>query len=170
MSYTINTTAGQTIARHLMTGTSSSPAWSPVGRRVESSDLEKAYDASTIRDVLGDVYTMMKSPIKTQSFDPWPLDSGDAAAVKLWQLDTIDEDPQALANQDILIAHYYTSDGETSPKSFAERYPNSALEPSRLGGDGGDNLTMGVTVTCGGARSVGGVVNNGGTVTFTAAS
>jgi len=173
MPYTINTTAGQTVARKLLvlflnTGTSSSPTWSPIGRRVESSDAEYNYDSNTIRDILGDVYSMMKAPIISQSFDPWPIDSGDSALTHIWEKSVRDQDVQSLANQDLLVAHMYTTDGETSPKSFGERYPNSMIEPTRLGGDGGDNVTMGVNATFGGTRSVGGVsIGTGGTVTFT---
>lgn len=173
MAYTINTAAGQTIARHLLilylnTGTSEAPVWSPIGRRVESADEDTAYDANTIRDILGDVYSSMRKPIISQSFDPWPLDSGDPALTKIWELSVRDQDVQALANQDVLVAHMYTTDGNTSsPKSFGERYPNSMIEPTRFGGDGGGDLTAGCNVTFGGTRAIGGVsVGAGGAVSF----
>lgn len=176
MAYTIKTEAGLTVARELLilylnTGTSSAPVWSPIGRRVESADMEKNYDANTIRDILGDVYSSLKKPIISQSFDPWPLDSGDAAASKVWSLDTLEQNVQALANQDVLVAHLYTTDGETTAKSFGERYPNSMIEPTRMGGDGGGDLTQGCNVTFGGTRAVGAVtVGTGGTVSFAPAA
>ena len=55
---TFNTDAGVTVARELLiaylnTGTTASPVWSPVGKRVEDSSTEYDWDSETIRDILG---------------------------------------------------------------------------------------------------------------------
>ena len=164
---TFTTPAGQTIARQLMiaylnTGETSTPTWSPIGKRVESSDEEMDWSQESTQDVLGNTWTTMKKPVITQSYDPIPLDAGDAAAVKLWNLGVKDQNAQALSNQDMLIAHYYTTG------SWAERYSGCAVAVTRIGGDGGGNLEISTEITYGGERTLGTVSNTGGTVTFTA--
>lgn len=165
-----NTTEGQTIARELLiaylnTGTAEKPVWSAFGKRVEDSDEEMDWSQESIQDILGDTWTTMKKPIITQSFDPLPLDAGDPAAVKLWNLSVKDQDAQSLANQDMLIAHYYATSGSSN---FAERYSGAAIAITRVGGSGGGNLEIGFDVTYGGTRTLGTVTSGGGTVTFTA--
>ena len=162
-----NTTSGQTIARALLiaylnTGTSSVPVWSPLGTRVEDSSTEYDWGEETIQDILGDTYTTMKTPTLTQSFDPCPLDSGQAALTHIWELAVKEQDAQALANQDMLIVHLYES------TSFAERYSACAIRATSLGGEGGGNIEMPIDVTYGGTRTLGTVVKSGSTVTFTA--
>jgi len=175
MSYAFNTTSGQTIDRHLLilylnTGTSQSPAWSPIGKRVEDSSSEYDWQAEKKKDILGATYGIMKKPIITQTFDPCELDAGDAALVKLWELAVRDQDAAALANMDCLVAHMYVGDSTTATNLWAERYPSSMIEVSGLGGEGGGNIGMPITVTLGGTRSVGHVTKDGtsGAITFTA--
>lgn len=168
---TFNTTAGQTIDRELMiaylnTGTSESPIWSAIGKRVEESTAEYDWGQESKQDVLGNTYTTMKKPTTTQTYDPIPLDAGDPAAVKLWNLAVKDRDAQALANQDMLIAHFYAVSGET--KAFAERWESSAIAVTSIGGDGGGTLNIATEITYGGTRTLGTVAKGvGGTVTFT---
>lgn len=167
---TFNTDAGKTIARELViaylnTGTASTPVWSPVGKRVEDSDTEYDWDQNTVRDILGATYVTMKKPVITQSFDPCDLDGGDAAQVKLWNIGIKDQDAQALSNQDMLIVHFYAG---TAATPFAERYESCAIEITGLGGEGGGNITMPISVTYGGTRAVGTATKaQDGTVTFT---
>lgn len=168
---TFNTTAGQTIARELLiayinTSNVGSPKWSALGKRVEDSSAEMDWGEETILDILGNSYTTMKKPTITQSFDPLPLDAGDEASKYIWQLAVYEQNAQALANQDMLIVHFYTdSDGSVSG-SFAERYDSCAVRVTGLGGEGGGNIEMPIEVTYGGKRTVGSATNNGGTVTF----
>lgn len=168
---TFNTTEGQTIARELLvaylnTGTTSSPKWSPIGKRVEDSSEEMDWSEETRNDILGQTYTTLKKPTITQSFDPCELDASDAALVKLWNLAIKDQDAQALANQEMLIVHLYAGTATTS--TFAERYSSCAVKPSGLGGEGGGNIGMPIDVTYGGTRTTGTASVTGGTVTFTA--
>lgn len=164
-----NTTEGLTIARELLiaylnTGTSESPVWSAIGKRVEESDEEMDWSAESTQDILGSTWTTMQKPVITQSFDPLPLDAGDPAAVKLWNLGVKDQNAQSLANQDMLIGHYYVTSGSSS---FAERYSGAAIAITRIGGTGGGNLEIGFDVTYGGTRTIGTVSNSGGNITFT---
>lgn len=163
---TFTTPDGQTIDRGLMvaylnTAEPSTPTWYPIGKRVESADREYDWSQESLQDILGNTWTTMKKPIMTDSYDPIPLDAGDAAAVKLWNLGVKDQNAQALANQDMLIAHYYTTG------SWAERYSGCAVAVTRIGGDGGGNLEISTEITYGGTRTLGTVKNTAGTVTFT---
>lgn len=54
--------------------------------------------------------------------------------MKLWNLAIKDQDAQALANQDMLIGHYYATSGESN---FAERYSGASVSVTRIGGAGG---------------------------------
>lgn len=173
MAADFNTTSGETIARELMilylnTGISSTPVWSPLGKRVEDSSAELDWSDETIQDILGDTYTTLKKPVMTQSFDPYRLDSGDAAIQKIWQLAVEDHDAQALANMDVLLVHFYAG---TAATPFAERYPASAIKPTGLGGEGGGSMEMPIDVTFGGTRVVGTASKGtGGVITFTPAA
>ena len=167
---TFNTTAGETMARELLllclnTGTSSSPTWSPCGKRTTDSSMEIDWNEETNTDVLGVTRTSLKNPQRRQSFDPVPLDASDAAAVKVWNLAFHDQDPHALANLDLLLVHLYAG-GSTSP--FAERFPSSAVMPTGLGGEGGGDLGMPYTVVFGGERVTGTATKStDGSITFT---
>lgn len=168
---TFNTTSGQTIARELViaclnTGTSNSPTWTPIGKRVEDSSEEMDWSKESIQDILGQTYTTMKKPVITQSFDPMDLEAGDAALEKLWNLAIKDQNAQALQAQDMLIVHKYA--GTATTAVFAERYAACAIAITSLGGEGGGNIGMPIEVTYGGARTTGtAAIASGGAITFT---
>lgn len=169
---TFNTNPGVTVAREMLiaylnTGTTATPIWSPLGKRVEDSSTELDWDSETKRDILGATYGTLKKPVITQSFDPCELDGDDAAQVKLWNLGIKDQDAQALAAQDVLIVHFYA--GETA-SPFAERFPTSMVEITGLGGEGGGTVGMPINITYGGTRATGTATKaQDGTVTFSAA-
>lgn len=166
---TFNTTAGQTVARELLvaflnTGTAEAPVWSPVGKRVEDSSIEMDWSTESKTDIFGATYITGKKATKTQTFEPWELDAGDAAQQKIWNLAIKDNDINALLAQDMLIVHLYA--GETG-KNFAERYASCSVLPTNLGGEGGGSVGMSIEVTYGGTRTIGTVAVADGTVTFT---
>lgn len=167
---TFNTTAGQTIDRELViaflnTGTSSTPVWSPMGKRVEDSSAAYDWGEETTRDILGSTWNSMRKPIVSQSFEPGDLDSDDTAQVKIWNLGVKDHDARALSAQDMLIVHFYAG---TTSSPFAERYSSCMVIPTGIGGAGGGNIAMPVTVTYGGERTVGTAAKGqDGTITFT---
>lgn len=168
---TFNTGAGKTIDRELLiaylnTGTTSSPVWSAIGKRVSDSSegLDWSEDSNT--DILGQTYTDLKKPTVTQSFDPAPLDAGDTAMVKIWNMAIKDQDYTALSNQEMLIVHLYA--GTENTAVFAERYSACAVRPTGLGGEGGGNVGMPVDVTYGGVRTKGTAAISGGVITFSA--
>lgn len=166
---TFNTVEGQTIDRELLiaylnTGTFESPVWSAIGKRVEDSSAEMDWSQESKQDILGNTFTTMKKPVISQSFDPIPLDAGDAAAVKLWNLAVKDHDAQALANQDMMIAHFYAT---STTANFAERYASCAIAVTSIGGEGGGTLNIATEITYGGTRTLGTVSKSGGKVTFT---
>ena len=171
---TFNTDAGVTVARELLiaylnTGTTATPVWSPVGKRVEDSSTEYDWDSETIRDILGNTYGKLKKPTITQSFEPCDLDGADAAQTKLWNLAVKDQNAQALSALDMLIVHFYAG---TAATPFAERYSSCMVEATGLGGEGGGNVGMPITVTYGGDRTLGTASKDAttGAVTFTPAA
>lgn len=165
-----NTTADQSIARELLllylnTGTKEAPTWSPIGKRVEDSSMEYDWQRESKKDILGNTFISMKKPIITQTFDPWDLTSGDAAQEKVWKTAVQDQDAQAMCNMDVLVVHAYAGTANTA--MFAERNDASSIEVTGLGGAGGGNIGMPITVTFGGTRTVGTAAIADDTVTFT---
>ncbi len=171
--YTFNTPSGQTIARELLiaylnTGTAEAPVWSAIGKRTEESSSEFDWGEESSQDILGNTWTTMKKPVVTQTFDPLPLNAGDPAIAKIWQLAVVEQDAQALTAQDMLIVHHYA--GTAGSAVFAERYSACMIKPSSLGGAGGGSIDMPIDVTYGGERAAGTAsVSDSGAVTFTAA-
>ena len=167
---TFNTTSGQTVKRELLiaylnTGTAQNPTWSAFGKRVTDSDMSYDWADDTSTDILGNTYTEMKRPQVTQSFDPYALDGGDTALVKIWNLAVKDQDYSALAAQDVLIVHCYAGTADTA--MIAERYSACAIRPTSLGGEGGGHIDMPIDVTYGGTRVVGtAAISSAGVVTF----
>ena len=174
-NYVFGAKGNQTIAREMMiaylnTGTKDAPVWSPMGKRATSSDLEFDWQEETSQDILGNTYTSMKKPTITQSFDPWDLAGGDAAQQHIANLAIVAQDPQALTNMDMMIAHNYLNKENEVVAHFAERYDACMVKPTSLGGDGGGNLSMPTDVTYGGTRTIGAVSVADGVVTFTPAA
>lgn len=167
-----NVPQGETIARELLiaylnTGSTAAPVWSPLGKRTTESSEEFDWGEESSQDILGNTYTKMKKPTITQTFDPWDLSGGDAAQEKVYQLAVVEQNAQALTNQDMMIAHFYTTSGGASAGSFAERYSSCMVKPSGLGGEGGGSIGMPVDVTYGGDRTVGTVSKDeDGTISF----
>lgn len=149
---------------YLNTGSKEAPTWAAIGRGVDSSSMELDWQRESKKDVLGNTYSTMKDPIITQNFEPWELSNGDAAQLSVWNKAIRNHDAQALANMDLLVSHVYAG---AKDETFAERYEASAIEVTGLGGDGGGNLGMPITVTFGGTRTTGTAKVAQGVVTFT---
>ncbi len=166
-----NTPAGRTIKRELLvaylnTSATSTPVWSPLGKRVTDSEQSFDWSEDSSQDILGNNWSTMKKPTITQDFDPYDLDGGDVAALRIWNLAIKDQDYTALSAQDMLIVHLYA--GTADSAMFAERYEACSIRPSSLGGEGGGNLGMPLSVTYGGKRTTGtAAVTTAGVVTFT---
>ena len=163
-----NTKQNQTIGRELLllclnTGTPEAPVWSPVGKRVSDSTMAYDWKKESSTDIMGKTYTQLSRPEITQTFDPWQLDSADAAQKLIWDLGIRQQDSDALANMDMLVIHKYV--GTTVSAMFAERYNACAVTPSSLGGS--SKLAMPIEVTFGGERTTGTVGIAEGAFTFT---
>ena len=154
---TFNTDPGVTVARELLiaylnTGTASTP------------ELNLSIAGNGWDTYLEHLIRAAKAAIAEEGID---LDGSDAAQVKLWNLGIKDADAQALAAQDMLIVHFYAG---TAATPFAERYASCMVEITGLGGEGGGNVGMPITVTYGGERTVGTAAKaQDGTITFTPA-
>lgn len=148
---------------YLNTGSKDAPTWSPIGKRVEDSSMDLDWQRESKKDILDNTYSTMKDPIITQSFDPWELSNGDAAQLAIWNKAIRDHDAQALASMDMLVVHLYAGEKDAV---FAERYESSAVEATGLGGAGGGNIGMPITVTFGGTRTKGTAKVENGVVTF----
>lgn len=167
---TFNTKENQTIDRNLLilylnTGTAEAPVWSAVGKRVSDSAMEYDWGEESTTDIFGDTYTSMSKPKITQGFDPWELDAGDKAQLKVWKDSIRNHDTNAMTNNDMMVAHLYA--GTAGTAVFAERYTACAVKPSSLGGAGGGKLAMPIDVTYGGTRTTGTAAVKDGAVTFT---
>lgn len=170
METKFNTKENQTMARELLilclnTGTAETPVWSPVGKRVSDSTMSYDWKKETSTDVLGNTHNSLSKPQITQTFDPWQLDAADAAQKLIWDAGIRDQDPDALANLDVLVIHKYA--GTVKTAMFAERYNSSAITPTSLGGAGGGKLAMPIEVTFGGERTVGTAAVADKAITFT---
>lgn len=167
---TFTTAENQTVGRamlilYLNTGIKETPTWKPIGKRVEDSSAEFDWQRESKKDILNNTFSTMKDPIITQSFDPWELANGDDAQLAIWNKAIRDHDAPALCNMDMLMVHLYAG---ATDAAFAERYDASAVEVTGLGGAGGGNIGMPISVTFGGTRTVGTAKVANGEVTFTA--
>lgn len=170
---TFNTPDGEVVKRefliaYLNTGTTATPVWSAIGKRVEDSSMELDWGEESKQDILGSTYTTLKKPVITQTFDPCELDGADVAQELIWNKAVKDQDYSALAAMDMLIVHFYAG---TASTPFAERYSACAVRPTSLGGEGGGSVGMPLDITYGGTRTVGTASKNAstGVVTFSAA-
>lgn len=169
--YKFNTPPGQSIDRKLYLccgnyGTEETPSWGRIGKHVEDSSAEMDWQEETKKNILGDSWSTMKTPIITQTFDPSDLDSGDEYQQHVWNLAVVDQDAAALCNQDLLRIHLYAVDENGNP--FAERFHSCMVKPTGLGGEGGGNMTMPIDVTFGGEREIGtATISADKTITFT---
>ena len=171
--YEFNTAEDQPIGRDLLmlflnTGTKDAPVWSPIGKRVEDSSMDLDWQRESKKDIFGNTFNTMKKPIKSQGFEPWELANGDVAQKKIWFLAFVEENAQALCSQDTLLVHGYA--GTKNTAVFAERNDACSIEVTGLGGAGGGNVGMPITVTFGGNRTTGTAALVDGVVTFNAAA
>ena len=169
--YKFSTPPGQVADRkmYLCCGnyaTESAPEWGRLGKRVEESSAEMDWQEETKKDILGDTWTTMKTPIISQTFDPCEVDAADKYQEHLANLAIVDQDAPALCNQDLLRIHLYLVDDNGNP--FAERFHSSMVKPTGLGGPGGGSLQMPIDVTFGGEREIGTVtIDENKNITFT---
>lgn len=154
----------EALAVFLNVGTKQDPDWAILGIRVTSSSAEMDWQKEEFTDITGKVYASIKTPIINQTFDGWTINGGDRAQQHIWNLGIRNQDTASLQAQDILRVHFYAG---TEAKPFAERYESSTVLINSIGGDGGGNLNMPISVTCGGTRTIGTATSTEGTVTFT---
>ena len=161
--YAFTTANGQPVKRELLlaylnTGTADAPVWSVIGKRVTDSSMEFDWAEEGAIDILGNNNVSLSKPTITQTFDPCPLEAGDAAQKLIWDTAIVQQDYVALASMEMLIVHTYAN--------FAETYSACRVTPSSLGGAGGASVGMPIDVTYGGIRTVGSATTEDGVVTF----
>lgn len=169
--YTISSGTGKSAKREMLitalnTGTSSSPAWSAIGKKVEESSISLDWGEETKEDILGHVYTNAKKPTKEQEFSGNNFIGGDDFMNYVADLVIVREDYVAITQQECMIIHTYLTD--SAGKAFAERYSECALLMSTIGGEGGGVIVSDVTVKFGGTRTTGTATYSAdGGITFT---
>lgn len=169
--YTISTPTGESATREMLItalniGTTSASSWKALGKHVEESSVDFDYSEEDKQDILGNSYTHVKSPKKTQDFSGNNLIGGDDLMNYLLDLVVVKNDFAALVKQECLIIHTYLKDSEGN--AFAERYSECAVLPSTLGGEGGGVLISDVAVKFGGTRTPGtATYSETGGITFT---
>lgn len=171
---TFNTVEGQEIPREMLiaylnTGSYASPTWRAIGSSVPDSNVELDWGEDTTQDILGVTRTTLKAPTLSQSFEGVKLYEGDPAYEQIWVEGVQNHNAAALSNQDVMIVHHYAGASSTP---FAERYPQSAIRPTSIGGPGGGFIEMPIDIIYGGDREVGTAAKDSttGEYEFTAAT
>ena len=152
------------IVTYLNTTTSEQPVWSPMGRTVEDSSIDADYSEDSKTDIFGTVWNSAKKPKREQEFSDSNLLAGDAVMNRVLDLCIVQQNMAELQNQDCLVVYLFLQD--SSGKAFAERYPNSTVLMTSIGGPGGEKAVTGIKVSYVGERVTGTFDNT--TKTFTA--
>ena len=152
------------IVTYLNTTSSAQPVWSPMGRTVEDSSIDADYSEDSKTDIFGTVWNSAKKPKREQEFSDSNLLAGDAVMNRVLDLCIVQQNMAELQNQDCLVVYLFLQD--SSGKAFAERYPNSTVLMTSIGGPGGEKAVTGIKVSYGGERFTGTVDKT--TKTFTA--
>lgn len=159
----------KTLILYLNTGTTSAPVWSALGSYVTESAMDFDWGDEQSTDILGVTHSTIKPPTITQQLQGLKPIKNDAAVSKIWRQAIRDQDVGAMCNNDVLVVHVYSgASSGSSNVAFAERYPNTMIKPSSLGGS--NTVDMDIDVAFGGQRSVGTATVEDGVVTFTAGS
>lgn len=144
------------------------PTWDAIGCKVTESAIELDWGEDTTQDILGHTHTSVKEPTMTQEAEDFEIEEGQPAYQDIWERGIRDHSA-TVAHRDLLVVHaYYAPDSEAPTAFFAERYPDSAVLPTSIGGEGGGAIKMALTVTYGGIRETGtAAITSAGVVTFT---
>ena len=141
------------IVTYLNTTASEQPVWSPMGRTVEDSSIDADYSEDSKTDIFGTVWNSAKKPKREQEFSDSNLLAGDAVMNRVLDLCIVQQNMAELQNQDCLVVYLFLQD--SSGKAFAERYPNSTVLMTSIGGPGGEKAVTGIKVSYGGERVTG---------------
>ena len=141
------------IVTYLNTTASEQPVWSPMGRTVEDSSIDADYSEDSKTDIFGTVWNSAKKPKREQEFSDSNLLAGDAVMNRVLDLCIVQQNMAELQNQDCLVVYLFLQD--SSGKAFAERYPNSTVLMTSIGGTGGEKAVTGIKVSYGGERVTG---------------
>ena len=141
------------IVTYLNTTSSAQPVWSPMGRTVEDSSIDADDPEDSKTDIFGTVWNSAKKPKREQEFSDSNLLAGDAVMNLVLDLCIVQQNMAELQNQDCLVVYLFLQD--SSGKAFAERYPNSTVLMTSIGGPGGEKAVTGIKVSYGGERVTG---------------
>lgn len=124
-----------------------------MGRTVEDSSIDADYSEDSKTDIFGTVWNSAKKPKREQEFSDSNLLAGDAVMNRVLDLCIVQQNMAELQNQDCLVVYLFLQD--SSGKAFAERYPNSTVLMTSIGGPGGEKAVTGIKVSYGGERVTG---------------
>lgn len=99
------------------------------------------------------MWNSAKKPKREQEFSDSNLLAGDAVMNRVLDLCIVQQNMAELQNQDCLVVYLFLQD--SSGKAFAERYPNSTVLMTSIGGPGGEKAVTGIKVSYGGERVTG---------------
>ena len=150
-------------------GTLSSPVWELVGYKLESSDMGIDYETDeTKKDILGNTFVNLSGANRSFDLSTWNIIQGSKLQVDAMNALRYEKEGGMAyleSGGDFCLVHHYA--GTSGSAMLAERYKACSIKPTRLGGDGGANLTTDITVVLGGTKEIGTAAIAAGVMTFT---
>lgn len=150
-------------------GTLASPSWEIVGYKLDNGDMSIDYETDeTKHDILGNTFVTLAGPNRTFDLSDWTIIQGNKLQVDCMNALRYDANGGMSfleSGGDFCVVHHYA--GTASSAMLAERYKGSSIKPTRLGGDGGGNLTTDITIVLGGDKEIGTAAIASGVLTFT---
>ena len=139
------------------TGTASTPAWDIVGYKLESGDMSIEYETDeTKKDILGNTFVTLAGAKRSFDLSDWTIIQGNklqVAVTNALRYENVGGMAFMESGGDFCIVQHYA--GTAQSAMLAERYKACSIKPTRLGGDGGANLTTDISVVLGGDKEIG---------------
>lgn len=149
-------------------GTIAAPVWELVGYKLTAGDVGIDYTTDeTQKDILGNTFATLAGANRSIDLSDWDVIKGSHLQVDIMNALRYEKTGMAYLESggDFCIVHHYAGTADTA--MLAERWTGCSIKPSRLGGDGGGNLTQDATITFAGDKMIGTAAIASGVLTFT---